>query len=175
MSLARRSSERGHAGKFWRTSYLFEGFIRSLPEPTYELSGSLDQQPIATHPDFEDFAGTPSAPLNGAVFVDPETGRVTDDDAIGVFREFGSAGGEFGGLESYLDPGATWTKISFAATRPTTLRALGTKMTPDGSPPSLTGRDWLFWETSFRVRGYIVEVRETWKLSGRGGWLSIYD
>ncbi|MES2995900.1 MAG: hypothetical protein V4733_03730 [Verrucomicrobiota bacterium] len=168
MAVSKYTAERG-PGKIWRVTYLYEGYLTSLPEPTYELSGTLSQEPISTHPEFAEFAGTPSAPLNGAVFVDPETGKKTIDDTTGVFREFGISGGRKAGADSYMDPGVLWTKISFTASDPS-LRDLGKIDSPQGSPPSLSGRNWMFWETSSRQRGHIIELRETWKISGRGGW-----
>jgi len=172
MAIARRSGQRG-VGNLWRVSYLYEGFITALPQPTYELSGSLDQQPIETHPNFSDIAGTPSDPANGAVFIDPSTGEITEEGDLGVFREFkstlGGSPNPKAGVDSYMDPGATWTEISFSLTQPS-LGSLGDISSPAGPNPSMGGRNWLFWEVNSRRRGHIIEVRKTWKLSGRGGW-----
>lgn len=157
------------AGQFYRVSYIYEGFIGSLPEPTYELSGTLTEEPIETHPDFATFAGTPSAPLNSAVFLDPETNKPTEDDDTGIFSEF-SASSNKAGVSSYVSPGALWTKIYFQITKPSGFGDLGEIDTPDGSPPSASGRNWLLWDFSYRRRGHVYEVRKTWKLSGRNGW-----
>lgn len=167
MGLSRRGIERVMAGAFYRVTYTFEGYLFEIPSPTYELDGSLNEQPIQTHPDFADFAGTPDEPLNGAIFVDPVSGEISTASNA-VFREF-SAGTDFAGIEAYLDPGATWTEISFSLAQPS-LTGLGTKDSPDGPNPTLAGRDWLLWQVSSRVRGYVTESRKTWKLSGRGGW-----
>lgn len=169
MAISRRSAERMEGAKLWRVSYTYEGFMLSLPDPTYELSGSLNQEPIQVHENFEDFAGTASAPLNNAVFIDPETGRETTNDSKGVFREFSK--GEFMGVDSFLDPSATWSVVYFTTSLPS-LRNLGKIDSPDGPSPGLSGRNWMMFEQSARKRGHIYEVRLTWKLSGRGGWNS---
>jgi hypothetical protein len=160
---------RNYAGKFYRVSYIYEGFINSLPAATYELSGTLTEEPIETHKDFEEFAGTPSAPLNGAVFLDPETGKPTSDDELGVFSEF-SVAGDKAGVSSYASPAVMWTETRFSVSEPSELGDLGEIDSPNGNPPSFSGRNWLLWDVSFRRRGFIYEIRVSWKLSGRKGW-----
>lgn len=165
----------GKHGKFYRVTYVYEGFLNSLPEPVYTLSSSLSEEPIELHPDFEDFAGKPSAPLNGAVFLDPDTQKITTDDSRGVFREFlATFGGEANlkaGIESFLSPGATWTEISFSTTRPTDLGDLGEIDEPSGPEPTIgTDRNWIYCGVDYTRRGGIYEIRKTWLLSGRNGW-----
>ncbi len=175
MGVSKVNWNKGKSGKFYRVTYTYEGFLNSLPEPVYSLSSSLSEEPIELHPDFLDIAGTPSAPLNGAIFVDPETNLITTDNAKGVFREFlatiGGAANLKAGIESYLSPGATWTEIYFATSRPTDLGSLGERDSPSGPQPSFgSGRDWLYSGCEYTRRGYIYEIRKTWLLSGRTGW-----
>lgn len=164
----------GKHGKFYRITYTYEGFLNSLPEPIYSLSSSLSEEPIELHPDFLTIAGTPSDPLNGAIFIDPDTQKITKDNARGVFREFlatlGSAANLKAGIESYLSPGATWTEIYFSSSRPTDLGSLGERDSPSGSNPSFGSRNWLYSGCEYTRRGYIYEIRKTWLLSGRNGW-----
>jgi hypothetical protein len=174
MGLARRSGSRIKPG-WWRVTYTFEGFLFEMPEPTYELSGALDQEPIEAHPDFvAEIGGKPSAPLNGAVFIAPETGMPTTDDSVGVFREFAATiGGQpniKGGLASYLAPGAEWKVTEFSRTRPATLPNLGRIDVPQGPNPNLPGRNWLMFNQTYSRRGGIYQITSTWKLSGRNGW-----
>jgi hypothetical protein len=162
-------------GKFYRVTYIYEGFLLGLPEPVYTLSAALSEEPIELHPDFATFAGTPSAPENGAIFVDPDTNQITTDDARGVFREFFATVGGLpnlkAGIESYLSPGATWQVTYFSTSRPTDLGDLGEIDEPTGSEPSFgSGRDWLYSAADYTRRGGIFEIRKTWLLSGRGGW-----
>ncbi len=165
----------GAHGKFYRVTYVYEGFLNTLPEPVYILNAAASEEPIELHPDFASFAGTPSAPLNGAIFLDPDTQKITTDNARGVFREFfarlGSAVNPKAGVEAYLSPGATWQEVSFSTTRPTDLGQLGLIDEPAGPQPSLgTGRTWLYSGADYTRRGGIYEIRKTWLLSGRNGW-----
>lgn len=174
MKLSRRSGSRDKPG-FWMITYLYEGFLFELPQPVYELSAGLDQEPIASHPNFiSAIGGKPSAVLNGAVFIDPDTGLQTEVDADGVFREFaatiGGAANKKGGIESYLVPGAEWRVTEFSTSRPSALRDLGRIDSPDGPNPTLAGRNWLFWGESYVRRGHIYQTTAIWKLSGRNGW-----
>lgn len=172
--LVKRSGSRDVPG-FWTVGYTFEGFLFDTPEPIYELSASLDQEPIECHPDFvSKIGGKPSAPLNGAVFVAPDTGLVSGDDDEGVFREFkatiSGTVNKKGGVESYLVPGAEWRVTEFSVNRPTSLRNIGERSSPDGPNPSLSGHNWLMWSQTYQKRGGIYQITSTWKLSGRNGW-----
>lgn len=172
MSLTRRTGQRGKPG-WWTVNYVFEGFLVSLPDPTYELTTSLSQEPIQTHPDFATFAGTPSTnpPINGSVFVDPDTG-FESRKSNAIWKEFAFKGtaNEKAGIESYLAPGAEWRETKFQTSRPTGIRDVGTIESPAGSPPTLSGRNWLAWGETYVRRGHIYQVTSTWKLSGRNGW-----
>lgn len=169
MAISRATYSLMHGGRFYEVSYLYEGFVGSLPEPTYELGSATSDEPIETHVDFTStLAGTPAVPKNGAIFIDPETGEISTDNAVGVFQEFGP--GSLLGVLSYREKAATWTKVSFATSRPTALGTLGEISAPEGPAPSLTGRDWMLIEDSYRKRGFVYEQRKTWELSGRNGW-----
>ena len=176
MALSKRRGTRQEPG-YWTVTYTFEGFTSGqTPEPTYELVSSLTQEPIQTHPDFvSTIAGTPAAPLNGAIFVDPDTGWQSEADNA-VFKEFGPEAGGLGfggskaGIDSYLVPGAEWRVTSFQSTQPSSLLSVGTISSPYGGAPSLSGRDWLAWSNTWTRRGATYQVSRTWKLSGRNGW-----
>ena len=170
MSLTRRTGQRGKPG-WWSVNYVFEGFLVSLPDPTYELTTSLSQEPIQTHPDFSTFAGTPASPNNNSIFIDPETG-LRSQKINAIWKEFAVSGSanEKGGIESYLAPGAEWRETKFQETRPTGIRDVGTIEPPVGPNPTLSGRNWLAWGETYVRRGHIYQVTSTWKLSGRNGW-----
>lgn len=163
-------------GRFFRTTYIYEGFMLSLPEPTYELDVSTGEEPIQTHPDFETFAGTPATPLNGAIFLDPDTRKPSKlPDA--VWFEFAVADAAPGttnkkaGVVSYLVPGTTWNEISFSKTRPTDVGNVGKIDTPSGPAPTLPDDGtWLYIGMNYTKRGSIYEIRKTWRASSRGGW-----
>ncbi len=170
MALSKRSFGQSHAGTFYRMTYLYEGFLVSLPNPTYELNGAVSEDPIQLHKDFvTTLAGTPSAPLNGAIFVDPETGQPTTNDTIGVFDRFGP--GDLAGVEAYRVPSAVWTEITFSTSRPSDLGDLGKIDSPSGPNPAFgEGRNWMYVGATYRKRGHIYEIRKSWELSGRGGF-----
>lgn len=175
MAVSKVNWTKAKHSKFYRVTYIYEGFILSLPEPVYILDTSLSEEPIELHPDFGTFAGTPSSPANGAVFIDPDTQKITEDDERGVFREFtatisGTPNAK-AGIESYLSPGATWTEIYFSTSRPTDLGDLGEIDSPSGPNPSFgSGRNWIYSGAQYTRRGGIYEIRKTWLLSGRNGW-----
>jgi hypothetical protein len=174
MAVSKVNWTSGSHGKFYRVTYTYEGFLNSLPEPIYSLSSSLAEEPIELHPDFSTIAGTPAAPLNGAVFVDPDTEKITTDNTRGVFREFRARLGEVAnlkaGIESFLSPGATWSEIYFSSSRPTDLGSLGEIDLPSGPQPSFGSRNWIYSAADYTRRGGIYEIRKTWLLSGRNGW-----
>jgi len=175
MALSKATWKLVEAGTFYRITYIYEGFIGSIPDATYEFTGALSEEPIQTHVNFADFAGTPASPLNGAIFLDPDTGKPTTDNAKGVFFEFaamsGDATNDLAGVSSYESRGGTFTEVSFATNRPSDLGNLGTIATPSGPHPSGgAGRNYLYAEISYRQRGFIFEIRKSWKLSGRNGW-----
>lgn len=180
MQLTRRSGEEDSPGMFV-VQYQFEGFLFDVPEPVYELVGSLDQEPIAGNARFvSHIGGKPSAPLNGAIFVSPITGMPTSDDNEGVFYEFaatlpGVSAGERirnpkAGQDTALIPGAEWVVSKFSRTRPSVLGNLGKIENPEGPNPSLSGRTWLRWAHGYVRRGGIYQEQIRWKISGPNGW-----
>lgn len=162
------------AGAFYNVTSIYAGLLGGdsttdgATAPVYELRGTANDEPIETHPDFATIAGTPSAPLNGAIFVDPETDKVTTDDAKGVFLRFGS--GDKAGATSYYSPSLVWTKIWSQKTKPTDISGLGKINIPEGNPPNVGGRNWLLVSLEYSKRGGVYECRKTWLLSGRNGW-----
>ena len=88
---------------FCRSQGEYAGF-EGTPVPVIEYSTGVNEQPIQTHINFADFAGTPGAEQNGAVFVDPVTGKPSSS-ADAVFDHFWSnPPNEFAGVTSYLQP-----------------------------------------------------------------------
>jgi len=170
MALVRKTGQRGKPG-WWTVNYVFEGFLLEIPEPIYELTTSLSQEPIQTHEDFETIAGTPDNPLNGSVFVDPDTGfKSAKSNAIWKEFAFKGSANPKAGVTSYMSPGAEWRETKFQTKRPTSLRDVGTIESPSGPNPSVSGRNWLAWAESYVRRGHIYQVTSIWKLSGRNGW-----
>ena len=170
MALVRKTGQRGKPG-WWTVNYVFEGFLLQLPQPMYELAGSLSQEPIQTHANFATIAGTPAVPANNAIFVDPDD-RKRSKKSNAIFKEFGytATANTKAGVSSYMEPGAEWRETTFETSEPSTLSDLGKINSPSGPAPSLGGRNWLAWSHSYQRRGHIYQVTTTWKLSGRNGW-----
>jgi len=134
-----------------------------LPPPVWDLKRSPSQEPIDTHPDFENFAGNAGLPINGAVF---------DED--GIFKAFKPDDPNvWGGVSKYLENAAVLTKASVVLTEPNTseiVPRIEAPPSPGITLPVITGRNWL--KTDFTVRrvGSVYEVFEEWTMSGQQGW-----
>jgi hypothetical protein len=153
----------------------FAGILNDTA-PIYELTIGVSEEPLETHPKFvTNIAGTPSSPLNGAVFLD-EQGRLTTDDAVGIFDRFRSVAGGlrniFAGISAYLSPAeVTWRQIYITKTRPSSVSDVGYIGSPVGSPPGLSGsRNWLYTGLTYQQRGLCYAVTREWRASGPTGW-----
>lgn len=151
--------------------------------PQYELMIGMEEAPIETHPNFAAIAGIPSAPLNGAIFIDPASGQPgTDDDAC-VFDRFAPfVDGEpnpKAGIEAFLNPVATYTESYVTSALPSA-SGFGqrTSSVPGPGFPGSTGaRDWLYMGYTYSRRGapgggtnVLYEVKNEWRMSGLKGW-----
>jgi hypothetical protein len=155
-----------------------------LEVPTYELVIGVEEKPIETHPDFLTIAGKPSAPENGAIFLDPSTGFISANDLTGVFDRFApyKADGNLNlkaGMEAFLDPVCTYRQSYVSASRPSAKKVGGIeKDVPGPGLASLGKRTWLYTGMNYKQRGnpsgqgneVVYEVTNDWKLSGRRGW-----
>lgn len=144
----------------------------------FELCLGLGEEPIETHPRFNDFAGSPSSPANGAKFVDFETGKLTTDNERGMFDKFspyvGGSLNEFGGISSYLDMGqAVWRERYVSVFRPGDISFVGHTQYPSGPVPNLGGgQNWLYQGVTYEQRGLCFTISREWRASGRRGWNS---
>jgi hypothetical protein len=149
-------------------------------QPIYELTLGLAEDPIETHKKFEtEIAGKPSAPLNNAWFIDPETGAQTTNDARGQFDHFvgHTAAGlnPFAGITSYLNlSNVCWRERYVTTERPTDMTAIGYIDTPSGPAPNLPpNATWLNMGTSYEQRGLVFFVTNEWRGSGPRGWNTV--
>ena len=152
----------------------YTGLEGGASRSVYELSFGLSDEPIQTHPDFlSDIGGKPSAILNGAYFVDPETGAKSTDDNVGVFDHFlGTIDGArnlFAGIESYLSPQVTLREI-WTGTTPVVASGLGKINTPSGGATPPIAGNWLLIGASFQQRGRVYSNTREWRGSGRNQW-----
>lgn len=141
---------------FWVLACQFAGVMHNFggeEAAVYELHRGTGEEPIVTSPKFvSTFGGKPSAPLNGALFVNDE-GIRTRDDKTGVFDRFrilkeDGTRNPFAGQEAYVTAnGSIWTK-RWTDNTPFVDSdfALIAKIdpAPPGSPPTPAGHTWLF-------------------------------
>ena len=159
-------------------------------EVIYTMKSTTTSEPIDTHPNFVNFAGDGQNPRNGAVF-EPDgsfrkfTHKLSDQDVVwGDARnakgDIGVAGEQnwYAGVSAYLEASGVWTK-SFKSNRTPTLEGLGRISTPDGEPPEVEGRNWLYngFTATFtspakgdRNRKIKGDITMEWMMSGRRGW-----
>jgi hypothetical protein len=148
--------------------------VSGNPEPVYELCLGLGEEPIETHPKFvSDIAGTPASPLNGAIFIDFETGKKTTDNNRGVFDRFqnmiGSGRNQFAGISAFLDLSQiTWRKRFVTNTRPSDSSQVGYINNPEGPAPSVVNNAyWVYAGESYEQRGLSYFVTREWRCAGR--------
>ena len=118
--------------------------------------------------------GKPSDPLNGALFVDGNTGDETTSDLTGVFSKFAllvdGARNPLAGVTSYISQNqTTWKKSWVQKAKPS-----GGKVkisSPSGNPPSYGGdTNWLEMPVAYTKRGNVYSCSQTWLASGPAGW-----
>lgn len=136
--------------------------VSSDPTPMFiEHPGGSGQDPIQTHPNFADFAGTPAEPKNGAYF-DPENG-----DFVG----FTDSSSKFFGTSSYIVP-SVMVNLSFYTHYVPDLGYIGE--TYDWSVPNLIAppnvKDFLLLGMPYRQIGNLFQVTHQILGSGPDGW-----
>jgi hypothetical protein len=150
------------------------GLISSTTDPVITYSGGQNQEPIETHPNFAEFAGTVTAPLNGAKFVTDTT-----EPDYGAF--IGFTGTSFQGIEYYFTPSTNITLSYWTDKAPSLknrmkiypyIRGINTSQLRVPSDVD----DFLLLDTPYRQVGSFFQVTEQYLGSGPDGWnQSIYD
>lgn len=172
-------------GAFARAECEYGGFQADQNEnggftpPVYELVVGMSEEPITVHPKFTtNIAGTPTAPLNGAVFINVKTKDVSTvitptTNAGWRFYEW-EYDSKYYGVERYLDAGnVTWRKTQNAYYTYTAISRAGTVETPEGPAPRLNqNRNWLNMGTTITRKGAAVQMVTEWRASGRRPWNS---
>jgi hypothetical protein len=160
----------------WNVMVDYAGAQADDTEPVFEFNHGTGTEPIETHPNFVSLlGGKPSAPLNGAIFVDRD-GEITADDARGVFDRFRPvlAGvlNELAGASGFITAtNSIWSKSWTRKTAPSAGSNIVRIDEPAGNAPSFGGAyNWLFLGTSYTKRGGAYACVSRWMLSGRRGW-----
>lgn len=131
------------------------------PDPVDELDTAVMEAPIDAHPDFATFAGTPTAPLNGAVFIKDSSGNYRFD----CFGPSAPAG--LRGVTSFEAPTSIVRRTSITLTRPTPGQ-VGTLRVPYETFG--LNASWLLVGCSSQKRGNVYVTKYEWKAGGRLGW-----
>ena len=163
----------------WQAVVEYVG-VDILPPPVYELNPGVGTEPIETHKDFiETLAGRPTAPLNGARWVDPQTHQVTRSEVAGHFEfdKFSAyltdgTRNPFAGVTGFLEANQTvWQKSWTSNTAPSPGQVLTRIGEPPGGCPAYGGKfDWLEHPVQYSHRGNAYTCVQHWLLSGRAGW-----
>ena len=141
----------------------FFGLVASETEPEISYSGGQNNDPIDTHPDFESFAGTPSAPLNGAKF-DAES-----EEFIGFFDSASAGQPNFRGTQYYLTPSSLITLSYWTDKVPTLKNRMSVHDDVDGFKKPDDMKDFLLVDTPYRQVGSFYQVTEQYIGSGPNG------
>lgn len=159
----------------------YAGIPGGTTTPIYELAIGLSDEPIVTHPKFNQYiGGTPSHPLNGAIFLDQE-GEITTDDSIGQFAYFqhvlNGSQNPFAGIESYLAADQiVWREKYYTTGGIFQTQRVGYISSPSGPVPSVPGPNWLLTGVTYERRGNVFFICNEWRNSGRRGWnTTIYN
>jgi hypothetical protein len=145
----------------------FAGVDGGRSPSIYELCLGVADEPIETHPNFRTtIGGSPSNPLNGAIFIGPD-GLPSDDDSIARFSYFNHST-NLVGIESYLAADQmTWRERYVINVQPTPGN-VGHIDAPAGPAPSAT--NWLKISCNYEQRGLAYFVTNEWRASGRRAW-----
>lgn len=136
--------------------------ITADPTPMFiEHPAGSSQEPIETHPDFSKFAGTASAPLNGAVF-----------DESGQFVGFTDPENKLAGVRAYIVPSVMVTLSYYTHYVPNISRVakVSSLTIPDLiRPPNV--RNFLLIGMPYKKIGNLFQVSQQLLGSGPNGWI----
>jgi hypothetical protein len=161
------------------------------PDPTYRLSGQLQDAPLSMHPKWEALEDIEKAALGylirGELVYDEPTNGVGTRDERTFWIESDSSGAELEltsedgiafakliarGETTYSRPVITWTESAQGTDGLTNaqLNKLGNISTPRGDPPEASGtRDWMLTSAFQEQRGDLFTTDLEWTLSEKGG------
>ncbi len=143
-------------------------FIGIASDPTphkIEYPGGSGTEPIETHPNFELFAGTPEAPLNGAYF-DPETGEF-----VGFAGGTTTAEQKKRGVRTYFVPNVL-VNVSYWTWRVPQARRVAREIRGGINGVITPGsvKNYLLIGLPYRQVGNLYAVTEQYMGSGENGW-----
>jgi len=142
-----------------RATLKYIGVTRDPTPIMIEHPGGNGQDPIETHPDFEDFAGNATTPLNGAKF----------DEETGEFIGFTDLNENLAGVRSYIVPSVMVSTTFYTHYIPT-LNDVGriTTFPPIRAPRNC--KNFLLLGQPYRQIGNLYQVTNQYLGSGPNGW-----
>lgn len=165
-------------GPFIQVSLTYSGFDPEGTGTELTISAALSQEPIDTHPDFEEFAGNPDKPKNGAEFNDDKTFKGFRVDVECPKEEENNKAG----VKSYLVPSIVCEATEQLASKSNLnlgeigkIKSKVPKHNPPGSnksssPPTFSKRDWLIVGEAVEGVGKQMIKKTKYRLSGEGKW-----
>ena len=166
---------------FWTVLCDYVGAEYPETTPVYEWNPGVGNEPIQTIDNFvSQIAGTPSAPLNGAIWRSQKTGLVTTSNDVNdsYFDRFSvwnpdMTKNPWGAVSEYLAASnSVYTKSWVRRSKPVDAdRPLTVISTPPGDPPVFgANHNWLQFPVSYTKRGLVFDCRQQFLLSTRTGW-----
>lgn len=156
-------------GAFVAIEAEYYGISGNESEPVYELSNSAGEFPIEGHPNFDGILS--GAGLERSDVVD-ENDRFIGFPVNPPGENNYPTGRNLSGVEAFLGYGeVVWRKVWNARSAPSggNLQVIGKVDSPEGNPPTPSGRDWILITNSFNQRGKTYRRTKEWKLSGPDG------
>jgi len=164
-------------------TYTFEGLLADrTPYYEFELEFAMNQEPIETHPNWEEIDATfgPYDPINRVWQRIPTKAQTQAGGLSGPSNAGQIVTNPLFGTTSFLSPGAVY-RISYTDIdiHEGDLDGIGTKDEPQGLGDQFpefqnwmdsNRRDWLKMAPRLRKRGGAVQVTLEWLLSGPRGW-----
>lgn len=135
------------------------GLLYDPSIPKIEFAGGSGQDPIETHPEFQDFAGTPEDPKNGAQF-DQDTGEF-----LGFFEP-----NKFQGTRAYIVPSVIVNYSYYTSVVPSiaSVGRIFSGVPNFRKPPNV--RNFLLVGMPYRQTANVFFVTEQYLGSGEAGW-----
>lgn len=163
-------------------TYTYEGVNSAVAYDdsytTFELDITMTEEPIETHPSFEQLKVKYGWNAQKRQFAETQPTN-TANQGTGLSGPAASTAGKspLYGTDSYLAFGCVFRKTYVRASIPgTVLSGVGAiTAAPPGIQnfrlPNINGRNWLKIAPHIRRRGACVEITEQWMLSGPYGWV----
>jgi len=140
------------------------GLISSKTESTLSYTPNTNQEPIASHPNFTEFAGTKADPKNGGKF-DEDTGEFLgfyDPEIKDLF-----------GVSAYLIPSTLISLTYWTSSQPSLGKRMQRKSSIPGFRKPSDVKEFLIMDFPYREIGNFYQVTELIMGSGPGGFSKI--